>query len=209
MMKSYAFGAFVLMTLSSCAQMPMGPTVPVMPGPNTSFVSFQNDQATCRQFADQAVVDQAQGANLRALGTAALTTAFGAGLGGAVGGGRGAGIGAASGAIGGAGLGAVGSSNAQRLIQAQYDNAFAACMFSLGNTMPGMKPMMTQPQGAAPATAQMTGWLWRKNLGDPLADQPSRLLCRNGPVAAATAGKEVALLSLKQMHLWQLMEQPW
>ena len=119
-------------------------------------------------------------------------------MGGAIGGGRGAGIGAASGAIGGAGLGAVGSSNAQRSIQAQYDNAFAACMFSLGNTMPGMKPMMTQPQGAAPATAQMTGWLWRKNLGDPLADQPSRLLCRNGPVAAATAGKEVVLLSLTQ-----------
>ena len=149
MMKSYAFGAFVLMTLSSCAQMPMGPTVPVMPGPNTSFVSFQNDQATCRQFADQAVVDQAQGANLRALGTAALTTALGAGLGGAVGGGRGAGIGAASGAIGGAGLGAVGSSNAQRSIQAQYDNAFAACMFSLGNTVPSMGPTMTQPQGSA------------------------------------------------------------
>ena len=121
----------------------------VMPGPNTSFVSFQNDQATCRQFADQAVVDQAQGANLRALGTAALTTALGAGLGGAVGGGRGAGIGAASGALGGAGLGAVGSANAQRSIQAQYDNAFAACMFSLGNTVPGMGPMMTQPQGAA------------------------------------------------------------
>jgi len=155
MMKSYAFGAFVLMTLSSCAQMPMGPTVPVMPGPNTSFVSFQNDQATCRQFADQAVVDQAQGANLRALGTAALTTAFGAGLGGAVGGGRGAGIGAASGAIGGgrgagigaaggalggAGLAAAGSSNAQASIQAQFDNAFAACMFSLGNTVPGMGP---------------------------------------------------------------------
>ena len=78
MMKSYAFGALALMTLSSCAQTPMGPTVPVMPGPNTSLVSFQNDQATCRQGADQAVADQAQGANLRALGTTALTTALGA-----------------------------------------------------------------------------------------------------------------------------------
>src|SRR5262252_7016080 len=140
-MKSFAFiplGAAVV--LSACAQTPMGSTVPVMPGPNTSLASFQNDQATCRQFAQQAVADQVQGANLRSLGTAALTTALGAGLGGAIGGGRGAGIGAASGALGGAGLGAVGSSNAQMSIQAQYDNAFAACMFSLGNTVPSMGP---------------------------------------------------------------------
>ena len=147
---AYAFGALVLLTLSSCVETPMGPTVPVMPGSNTPLVNFQNDQATCRQFAQQAVADQAQGANLRALGTVALTTALGAGLGGAIGGGRGAGIGAASGALGGAGLGAVGSSNAQRSIQAQFDNAFAACMFSLGNTVPGMPPAMIQPPGAPP-----------------------------------------------------------
>jgi uncharacterized protein YcfJ len=118
----------------------MGSTVPVTPGPNTSLASFQNDQATCRQFAQQAVADQAQGANLRGLGTAALTTALGAGLGGAIGGGRGAGIGAATGALAGTGLGVAQSSNAQMSIQAQFDNAFAACMFSLGNTVPGMGP---------------------------------------------------------------------
>ena len=141
MMKSYAFTALAsVMVLSACAQTPMGSTVPVMPGPNTSLVSFQNDQATCRQFAQQAVADQVQGAKLRGLGTAALTTALGAGLGGAIGGGRGAGIGAASGALGGAGLAAAGTSNTQALIQAQFDNAFAACMFSLGNTVPGMGP---------------------------------------------------------------------
>src|SRR5262244_1500493 len=140
-MKAYAFTALAgVMALSSCVQTPMGPTVQVMPGPSTSLTSFQNDQATCRQFAQQAVADQAQGANLRGLGTVALTTALGAGLGGAIGGGRGAGIGAASGALGGAGLAAVGSSNAQGAIQAQFDNAFAACMFSLGNTVPGMGP---------------------------------------------------------------------
>jgi hypothetical protein len=140
-MKSCAFfGLGAVMVLAACVETPMGSTVQVMPGPKTSLASFQNDQAICRQFAQQAVADQAQGANLRGLGTAALTTALGAGLGGAIGGGRGAGIGAASGGIGGAGLAAVGSSNAQRSIQAQYDNAFAACMFSLGNTVPGMSP---------------------------------------------------------------------
>src|SRR5262249_31168051 len=82
--------------------------------------------------------------------TQALTTALGAGLGGAIGGGSGAGIGAASGALGGVGLGALGSSNAPRSIQAQYDNAFAACMFSLGNTVPSIGPTMSRPQSAAP-----------------------------------------------------------
>ena len=140
-MKSFAFFALAgVMVLGACAQTPMGPTVPVMPGPNTSLASFQNDQATCRQFAQQAVADQVQGANLRGLGTAALTTALGAGLGGAIGGGRGAGIGAAGGAVGGAGIAAAGSSNTQQSIQAQFDNAFAACMYSLGNTVPGMSP---------------------------------------------------------------------
>jgi uncharacterized protein YcfJ len=115
-----------------------------MPGPNTSFSQFQNDQAVCRNFADQAVRDQARGANLRGIGTAALTTALGAGLGAAIGGGQGAGIGAAAGALGGTALGARNSSNANASIQAQYDNAFASCMFSLGNSVPSMGPMMNR-----------------------------------------------------------------
>jgi outer membrane lipoprotein SlyB len=131
--------------LAACAETPMGPTIPVAPGPNTSFSQFQNDQAVCRNFAQQAVRDQAQGANLRGLGTAALTTALGAGLGAAVGGGRGAGMGAAAGALGGTGLAARNTSNANVSIQAQYNNAFAACMFSLGNSVPPTGPMMNRP----------------------------------------------------------------
>jgi uncharacterized protein YcfJ len=133
-----------LLLLASCAETPMGPTVPVMPGPNTSFSQFQSDQAVCRNFADQAVRDQAQGANLRGLGGAALTTALGAGLGAAIGGGQGAGIGAAAGALGGTALAARNTSNANTSIQAQYNNAFAACMFSLGNAVPSMGPMINR-----------------------------------------------------------------
>jgi uncharacterized protein YcfJ len=135
-----------MLLLGACAEHPMGPTVAVMPGPNTDFASFQNDQAICRNFADQAVRDQARGANLRGLGTAALGTGLGAGLGAAVGGGRGAGIGAAAGALGGAGLAARNTSNANVSIQQQYNNAFASCMFSLGNSVPSMGPMMNQQQ---------------------------------------------------------------
>ena len=142
-----------VLLLAACAQTPMGPTVQVLPGPGKSLASFQSDQATCQQFAQQAVTDQAQGANLRGLGTAAVTTVLGAGLGAAIGGGQGAAIGAAAGALGGAGLGAVRTSNAQNSIQAQYDNAFVQCMFSLGNSVPSAGPMMVQPQAPGqPAT---------------------------------------------------------
>ncbi len=149
MVNSYARCGVALaavLTLSACAQTPMGPTVQVMPGPNTSFAAFQSDQAVCRRFAEQAVSDQAQGANVRGIGSAALTTVLGAGLGAAIGGGGGAAIGAAGGALGGAGLGAFRSSNAQAPIQMQYDNAFAQCMFSLGNSVPAAGPMMVQPR---------------------------------------------------------------
>jgi hypothetical protein len=144
-----AFGYAALggvLFLGACAQNPMGPTVQVLPGPGKSFSAFQNDQGVCRQFADQAVRDQAQGANLRGLGTAAITTVLGAGLGAAIGSGQGAAVGAAAGAVGGAGLGAVRSSNTQNSIQAQYDNAFVQCMYSLGNSVPSGGPTMVQPQ---------------------------------------------------------------
>jgi uncharacterized protein YcfJ len=146
-MTRYVFGSAIIagtLLLGACAETPMGPTVAVMPDPNASFSRFQGDQAVCRNFAEQAVRDQAQGANLRGLGTAALTTALGAGLGGAIGGGRGAGIGAAAGALGGAGLAARNTSQANVPIQVQYDNAFAACMFSFGHSVPSMGPMQSR-----------------------------------------------------------------
>ncbi len=130
--------------LAGCAETPMGPTVQVMPGGGKSLDAFAYDQATCKQFAQNAVAGQAQNANVRGVGAAALTTALGAGLGAAIGGGHGAGVGAASGALGGAGIGAVTSSNAQLSIQQQYDNAFAQCMYTRGNAVPGYGPMMVQ-----------------------------------------------------------------
>ena len=61
-------------------------------------------------------------------------TAPRAGLGAAIGDSRGTGIGAAAGARGSAGLAAVNSSNANEAIQAEYNSAFASCMYSLGNS---------------------------------------------------------------------------
>jgi hypothetical protein len=119
---------------------------------------FAADQAGCRQFAEQSVAGQAQNANNRAVGAAAITTVLGAGLGAAIGGGRGAAIGAGSGALGGAAIGAGSSSNQQMSIQQQYDNAYAQCMFTRGNMVPGMGPVMMQgaPQGALTPNMALT-----------------------------------------------------
>ena len=140
--------------MAGCAQTPMGPTVQVMPGPGKTLDAFQVDQIGCRQFAEQSVAGQAQNANIRGLGAAAITTALGAGLGGAIGGGRGAGIGAASGALGGGAIGAGTSSQAQVGIQEQYNNAFSQCMYTKGNMVPGYTPMMMQAPPPMPAYSE-------------------------------------------------------
>jgi hypothetical protein len=120
----------------------MGPTVQVMPGPGKPFDAFQADQYNCKGYAEQTVAGQAQNANNRAVGAAAIGTVLGAGLGAAIGGGRGAAIGAGSGAIAGTGIGMGSSSNEQMGIQQQYDNAYAQCMYAKGNMVPGYGPMM-------------------------------------------------------------------
>jgi uncharacterized protein YcfJ len=133
--------------LAGCAATPMGPTIQVMPGPNKSFDTFQTDQLVCKNYAEQQVQGQADVANQRAVGGAVLGTVLGAGLGAAVGGaygnaGAGAAIGAASGAGAGTLYGANASTQAQWSIQQQYDNAYAQCMYSKGNQVPGFVPRM-------------------------------------------------------------------
>lgn len=126
----------------------MGPMVPVMPGPNKPFAQFQDEDMSCRSFANAQVSGQAEAANQTAVGGAVLSTVLGAGLGAAIGGGRGAAVGAASGAGFGAAAGAGGSSGAQMSIQMQYDNAYSQCMYSRGNQVPGYAP--PAPVGYAP-----------------------------------------------------------
>ena len=135
--KTTACGLAAVLTLSACATPPMGPTVAVMPAPNKPFAVFQEDQAICKNFADQQVSGQAETANNQALGGAVLGTVLGAGLGAAVGGGRGAAIGAASGAALGTGGGMMYSANANMPIQQRYDIAYSQCMYSRGNQVPG------------------------------------------------------------------------
>jgi uncharacterized protein YcfJ len=129
-----------LLLLDGCAQTPMGPTVAVMPAPGKPFDVFQTDQAVCKQFADSQVAGGAQAANNQQVGTAVLGTVLGAGLGAAIGGGRGAAIGAASGALGGTAIGAGPASQANMSLQQRYDIAYAQCMYTRGNQVPGFSP---------------------------------------------------------------------
>ncbi len=123
--------------LSACATQPLGPTVQVLPASNKPFEVFQNDQAICKQYADQQIAGEVDRANERGVGAAVLTTALGAGLGAAVGGGRGAAIGAGAGGVVGSGVGADSSGRAESAIQYQYNNAYVQCMYSKGNQVAG------------------------------------------------------------------------
>ena len=139
------------LTLSACVQAPMGPTVGVMPGPNKPFSVFQEDQAICRQFAEQQIGGAQQAettATNQTLIGAGVGTLLGAGLGAAVGGGRGAAIGAAAGAVGGTAVGASQAQGSTMSVQRRYDIAYEQCMYSRGNQVPGY--VQPAPAMAAP-----------------------------------------------------------
>jgi hypothetical protein len=140
--------------LAGCASEPLGPTIAVMPAPGKPFDTFQGDRALCKQFAAGEVGGGAQQANNRQVGTAVVGTLLGAGLGAAIGGGRGAAIGAGAGALGGTAVGAGPSARTQYSLQERYDLAYAQCMYSRGNQVPGYQPAgfpPPPPPGYSPA----------------------------------------------------------
>lgn len=143
-------GLAVTLCLAGCAGPPPGPSVAVMPAPGKPFQAFQEDQAICKNYADQQVSGQAEAANNTAVGSAVIGTVLGAGLGAAIGGGQGAAIGAASGAGLGTVYGANNSAYAQGSIQQRYDVAYSQCMYSRGNQVPGYVPAGAPPGAYAP-----------------------------------------------------------
>jgi uncharacterized protein YcfJ len=149
-----------LLTLSACAQPPMGPTVAVMPGPNKPFEAFNEDQAICKQFAEQQIggAQQAQNnATNQTLIGAGVGTLLGAGLGAAIGGGRGAAIGAGAGALGGTAIGASQGERSTMSLQQRYNIAYSQCMYSRGNQVPGyVQP--SAPSAAPPPPPPPPGY---------------------------------------------------
>lgn len=144
-------GAIALLLLQGCATQPLGPSVAVMPAANKPFSVFQEDDAVCRNFAQQQVAGGAEQANAAQVGTAVVGTALGAGLGAAVGGGHGAGVGAATGAIAGTAVGAGGAERAQLSLQQRYDVAYSQCMYARGNVVPGYAAPPLPPPPPPPA----------------------------------------------------------
>ncbi|MDR3435392.1 YMGG-like glycine zipper-containing protein [Telmatospirillum sp.] len=134
-----------LLFLGGCASTPKGPSIEVMPAPNKPFQVFDDDDRTCRYYADRQISGQAEDVNQRAVGGAVLGTVLGAGLGAAIDGGRGAGVGAAAGALLGTGVGASSSQQAQYPLQRRYDIAYSQCMYAKGNQVPGMRPIVAAP----------------------------------------------------------------
>jgi hypothetical protein len=135
----------VVTLMGGCATVPTGPSVMVLPAPGKSFVAFQSDDATCRQWAlQQAGVPPNKAVNEKLAGGAAIGTLVGAGLGAAIGApsgnaGTGAAIGAASGLLGGTAMASGPAYAAGWEVQRRYDIAYQQCMYAKGNQIPGRK----------------------------------------------------------------------
>jgi hypothetical protein len=131
--------AAALLTLAGCAEMPLGPTVTVMPGPNKPFEVFVADDRLCRDWALSS--SGGQGSDAAAQRFASATAAgvvLGAAVGALAGGGHnGAGVGAAVGGVTGAAVGSDQSSRTAYGAQRRYDIAYQQCMYAKGNQVGG------------------------------------------------------------------------
>jgi outer membrane lipoprotein SlyB len=151
--------SFFVLVLSACATLPTGPSVSVFPPQGKSFDTFRTEDATCRQWAEQQVGVSTQETYDRNVATGAVAgTAIGAGLGAAVGSasghtGAGALIGGASGLLFGSAIGSDSGRVYGREAQRRYDNAFAQCMYSYGNQVPGYRRRVAAPRPQAPVIA--------------------------------------------------------
>jgi hypothetical protein len=130
-----------MLFLGACAvEAPTGPSVPVMPGEGKTLGQFQQDDATCRQFATQQTggASPSAAANQSAIGSAAIGTGLGAATGALIGAaagnpGVGAAIGAGAGLLTGSAVGANNAAVSADNIQQRYDIAYQQCMTTTGN----------------------------------------------------------------------------
>jgi uncharacterized protein YcfJ len=121
---------FVLFGGTAAAE--MSPSVAVMPGKGKPFKVFQQDQAACKQYANNETA-----AAQRQAAQQGNQVATGAVVGGIIGGILGGGHGAAAGAAGGASDAADAQAQAQADLQQRYDDAYSQCMYAKGNQVPG------------------------------------------------------------------------
>jgi len=143
----YVLVLIMLLSLSSCAVPPLGPSMAVMPAPGKPLDMFNGEVSKCKKFAfdsigGQDAVDKVNNAaitnTLVGAGTGILLGALIGGAGGDAG--SGAQIGAAGGIAMGAGSGVQVTAQGNQTMQQMYDQFYTQCMYSLGNQVPGMAP---------------------------------------------------------------------
>ena len=135
---SIVLSSTVILAVTSCASIPTGPSVVVLPASGISFDQFRNDDVNCQQFAayqlegttpNQAAIDSG-------ITSAIIGSALGAAAGAIIGGGNGAIIGAGTGLLAG-GLAGTGSANGSMYeVQQRYDGAYIQCMYAKGHQVP-------------------------------------------------------------------------
>ncbi|WP_297490088.1 glycine zipper family protein [Acidocella sp.] len=147
--KYLTLGLLPLLTLGACTVAPpSGPSVVAMPGQGRSFSQFQQDDATCRDYAQSKMPDAgqvAQTSQQNSAATAAAGTLIGAAAGAALGSlsgnvGAGAGVGAGLGLLGGASVAGNNTQAGADSLQERYDVAYAQCMVGHGESI-------QQPEG--------------------------------------------------------------
>jgi hypothetical protein len=144
------------LALGACAAVPpSGPSTMVLPAKGKSFDQFQQENATCKQFASQQTgyKTPAQASDESGVKSAAVGTGVGAAAGAAIGAAAGnplvgAAIGAGSGLLvgGAAGVGNAQVSSAE--LQRRYDIAYQQCMYAQGNQLPASQPVRARSEGS-------------------------------------------------------------
>jgi hypothetical protein len=131
---------------------PTGPSAMALPGKDKPFEAFQQDDASCRQYASVQIGggSPAEAANQSMVGSAAVGTVVGAAAGAAIGAAAGnpalgAAAGAGAGLLGGTAYGANAAAASGASMQQRYDMAYMQCMYGHGNSVP------TSPSAATAA----------------------------------------------------------
>lgn len=128
----------VVVSLAACVNIPLGPSVMVLPGVGKNFDQFRGDDYLCRQFANQQTNYETpkNSAVSSGMESAALGAALGAAAGAALGGGRGAAVGAGMGLLGGGLAGSGSAQSSGSISQERYDIAYIQCMYANGHRVP-------------------------------------------------------------------------
>lgn len=180
--------AGAVLALSACAAVPTGPNVMLVPGAQKSPQQYQADLGTCRQQAQAQVAPAVDAANNQAAANAVIGAALGAAFGALVGYGsygsygnyanQAAAWGAGTGLLYGGAMGSSYSQAANPGLQQRYDAAYAQCMLSQGNQLPGQtayrrtKPALPPPPPGYPPAGYLPPNIPPRNTLPPVMPPP-------------------------------------